>query len=191
MPSTPASEADFTFTVGNIGVISDLDVVLSISYPYVRELSIFLIGPDSTQVNLIYDVEGASIDSDANLRDTRFNDSAAGVIGSPGFNTAPFQGSYKPQSFDAGPGFRLSAFNGKNAQGTWKVAVFTYDLGRGTDHFGTLYKPGESASWGATAIGTSLIITTVPEPRAYALVFGGLLLLVPLLRRIGRTHPSE
>ena len=73
------------------GAISDLNVNLSINEATDSNLSVTLIGPDGTTVNLINHNGG----SGANFTNTTLDDQATTAIGS---GTAPFSGSFKPAS---------------------------------------------------------------------------------------------
>lgn len=176
------SLAEFSFT-GPSGVISDVNIQLSIAHPSLLDLSIYLRSPQGTTIDLMDSVYGATPPSTgANLQDTRLDDSGVAAIGSSGFNTAPFAGPdwggqvYKPQHVSL-PAHRLAAFNNQNAQGTWTLQVWDYF----PNNVGTLYSEGQSAPWG-TAAGTKLYITVVPEPRQYALIIGALLSVFAFVR---------
>lgn len=108
-----------TITIGQDLAIADLDVVLNISHTFDGDLYVYLRGPDGTRVNLVR-FRGGSGDHFSN---TTLDDEAALGIG---LGRAPFQGSFRPEQ-------SLSAFDGKNARGTWTLYVYDaarYDTGR-------------------------------------------------------------
>jgi hypothetical protein len=58
----------------------------------------------------------------ANFQNTTFDDAASTLISA---GASPFAGSYRPQQ-------PLSVLTGKNAQGTWRLAVFDWGRDSGT-----------------------------------------------------------
>lgn len=94
---------------GLTGVLQDVDVKINIYHTWVSDLQITLIAPDGTRVQLFNRHGGSS----NNLLGTTFNDSAATSIAS---GAAPFTGSFRPTQ-------ALSALNGKNANGVWRLEV--------------------------------------------------------------------
>jgi subtilisin-like proprotein convertase family protein len=96
-------------TLGNLGVIEDLDVALNIRHTYDGDLDVFLISPAGTRIELFTDV-GANGD---NFTGTILDDEAIAVIGS---GKAPFTGRFRPEG-------SLNVFDGENAQGVWKLEV--------------------------------------------------------------------
>ena len=82
--------------------------------------------------------------------------------------TAPYAGSFKPMQ-------ALSAFNGMDPNGKWRLSVFDNNYG----DYGWLYR------WNDTQFetrrkpisGTTLIITSTPEPASLAALAAGLALL--------------
>lgn len=107
-----------TITIGQDLAIADLDVVLNISHTFDGDLYMYLRGPDGTRVHLVR-FRGGSGD---HFRNTTLDDEAALGIG---LGQAPFQGSFRPEQ-------ALSAFDGKNARGSWTLYVFDaarYDTG--------------------------------------------------------------
>ena len=100
---------NFTVTVNNPGVITDLNVALNITHTFDGDLGISLIGPDGTTVSLS-NRNGSSGD---NYTNTVFDDEAATPITS---GSAPFNGSYRPQA-------SLTGFDGKGITGTWTLRI--------------------------------------------------------------------
>ena len=117
--------------------ITDLDVRVSISHTYVSDLSIRLTSPDGTTV-LLSNRRGGSGD---NYNSTLFNDSATGAIITA---VSPFAGVFKPEG-------SLSAFNGRNARGIWKLSV--------TDH--AYYDSGRLNTFSMFVTGTSMTAQAV------------------------------
>ncbi|HEY4309282.1 MAG TPA: proprotein convertase P-domain-containing protein [Pirellulales bacterium] len=113
--STPQTVADMATTLstavatGLAGAITDINVSLTLHHTNDSDLNVTLISPDGTYVPLINHSGG----SGANFINTTLDDQAIKAIGS---GTAPFTGSFKPASV-------LSALNGKNPNGTWKLLV--------------------------------------------------------------------
>jgi subtilisin family serine protease len=89
--------------------IGDLDVKVNISYPEAGVLGLTLISPGGTRVTLASSRDFLGPD----YEDTVFDDEASQSIGE---GTAPFAGSYRPQS-------PLSAFDNTSAQGVWRLEV--------------------------------------------------------------------
>jgi subtilisin-like proprotein convertase family protein len=88
--------------------INDLNVNVSIDHTYISDLSLRLIGPDGTSVQLVTR-RGGSRD---NLR-VVFDDEATSSIATV---TGDLQGTLKPER-------SLTAFDGKNAQGRWRLEI--------------------------------------------------------------------
>jgi subtilisin-like proprotein convertase family protein len=96
--------------VAGSGFIADLNVTVgSLTHTFDSDLVIALISPAGTKV-LLFNRHGGSGD---NLTNTVFDDEAATAISS---GAAPFTGSFRP--FEP-----LTAFDGQQAQGTWKLQV--------------------------------------------------------------------
>ena len=89
--------------------ILDLNVTLNITHTYDSDLVVSLIGPDGTRILLFTRVGG----SGDNFQNTTLDDEAAISIVN---GTAPFFGSFKPQSY-------LSDFDGKDAGGIWTLEI--------------------------------------------------------------------
>jgi len=95
--------------IANGGIITDLDVQLTISHYWVEDLDVFLIGPDGTQVELFTDVGGRG----RHFVETRLDDEASDSITD---GVAPFTGSYRPEG-------NLSDFDGKSLTGQWQLQI--------------------------------------------------------------------
>lgn len=95
--------------------ITDVNVVLDITHTAIGNLIIWLDSPGGTRTFLM-SRQGEDAD---NLPGTTFDDQAATAI----FDAVPpYAGTYQPNQ-------PLSAFNGENAQGAWKLAVYDYVTG--------------------------------------------------------------
>lgn len=89
--------------------IKDLNVQVNASHSYVGDLRMTLIAPDGTKV-VLFNRRGGNGDG---LNNTVFDDEGTNSIYR---GTAPFAGSFKPE-------YVLSAFDGKNAKGTWQLVI--------------------------------------------------------------------
>ncbi len=96
--------------------ISDLNVRFYITHTWVGDLRIQLQAPNGTTVTLVNYRGGSGDDFGTPTQHTELDDEAAIPISS---GTAPFAGSYRPES--TGP---LSRFDGMNARGTWTLIVY-------------------------------------------------------------------
>jgi subtilisin-like proprotein convertase family protein len=96
-------------TVPDSFTISDVNVTLNISHTYNSDLIAELVAPNGTRVTLFSKVGGAS----DNFTNTIFDDQASTSITS---GSGPFSGSYRPESL-------LSALNGIDAAGVWKLEI--------------------------------------------------------------------
>ncbi|MCG7851363.1 MAG: proprotein convertase P-domain-containing protein, partial [Methanosarcinaceae archaeon] len=91
--------------------IIDLNVKLDITMPGNNaDLNVYLIGPDGTQVELFTDVGVNSLDD---FKNTVLDDEASTSVRD---GRGRFEGTYRPEG-------KLSAFDGKNAMGTWKLKI--------------------------------------------------------------------
>ncbi|HEX4822817.1 MAG TPA: S8 family serine peptidase [Candidatus Polarisedimenticolaceae bacterium] len=116
IPDNSTTGASATVNVPDNKSILDVNVTIgSLTHTYDNDLEIHLIGPDSTDVILSNRNGG----SGNNYTNTVFDDAATTAIA---LGLPPFTGSYKPDN-------PLSAFNGKNALGAWRL--FVRDLNAG------------------------------------------------------------
>jgi len=105
---TPAVQS--TNTVSGVpGVVTDVNVTLTISHTWDQDLSVFLTAPDGTVVQLFSGL-GGSFD---NFTNTTLDDEAGASITT---GSAPFTGTFRSQGL-------LSAFDGGNANGVWVLDV--------------------------------------------------------------------
>ncbi|WP_460167820.1 C25 family cysteine peptidase [Thermostilla marina] len=98
-----------TIDVTGVGTVRDLNVRLYVSHTYLSDLTVSLIGPDGTRVQLFSGIGG----SGDNLINTVLDDQAEISIN---LGSAPFTGSFRPEE-------ALAAFNGKSAEGTWTLEI--------------------------------------------------------------------
>lgn len=101
-----------TIAISSPFTITDLDVTVNINHPRASDLEIVLEGPDGTRVTLA-NRTGGSGTTGANYTNTYFDQSGAVSITA---GLAPFSGIFRPVG-------NLNAFNGKNAQGNWRLLV--------------------------------------------------------------------
>lgn len=171
-----------TITGTDLGVISSVGVVLNLSGGYNGDLQAYLAyndGANTYAVMLLNRIGGGALaaagsgfGTGATTTDyaslaaagVTLADGAAGSIHdvTPGAGVTVAPGTYTP---DSTPTFS-SVFAGMGGSGTW--TLFIADLSGGSES--TL------VSWGLTVV-------TVPEPQTWALVGGGLALLLGLRRR--------
>lgn len=116
----PKSIYDLSSTVSYLTInqdltIADLNVRLNITHTWDSDLYLHVRSPAGTDV-VLSNRRGGSAD---NFQNTTFDDEASVAIGS---GLAPFSGTYRPEQL-------LSAFDGKNARGTWQLWVEDRALG--------------------------------------------------------------
>jgi subtilisin-like proprotein convertase family protein len=127
-PLAAASTVTSTLTIPTSFLIKDLTVALDITYPNDPDLEVVLTSPDGTSVELI---KNAGAANGANFTGTILADAALTSIQNA---SAPFAGQFQPFQ-------PLSAFNGKNAFGTWTLSI--------TDDSSTV-RPGMLTDWSLT-----------------------------------------
>jgi uncharacterized repeat protein (TIGR01451 family) len=104
------TSVESTLEVADNKVIQDVNVTIgNITHSYTGDVEIRLIGPDATTV-LLVDNRGGGGD---NFVGTVFDDEAATAITA---GTPPYTGSFRPEA-------ALTAFDGKNAAGTWTLRI--------------------------------------------------------------------
>ena len=122
IPDGPGGVALSTITVPEDITITDINVMVSITHNWIRDLRISLIPPASDTLEVIL-LELLPQDSAINMVDTWFNDEAVTLIDD---GVPPFTGVFRPQN-------PLSALDDLNANGTWTLRVedmFRVDSGR-------------------------------------------------------------
>ncbi|MEA2468378.1 MAG: hypothetical protein QOJ57_2504, partial [Thermoleophilaceae bacterium] len=108
-----SGSASSTLTIADPSRVADLNVSISrITHTWVGDLRIELIGPDGTSV-LLADQPGGPDNGGDNFVNTVFDDEASTPLSS---GSAPYTGTFRPQG-------RLSAFDGRQANGTWTLKV--------------------------------------------------------------------
>ena len=105
-----------TINVPDALAVGDINVTVDIAHTRDKDLDVFLVGPDATEVELFTDVGG----NGDNFQGTTLDDQAATLIT---LGSAPFAGSYQPEG-------SLANFEGKPASGDWTLRV-TDDQRRG------------------------------------------------------------
>ena len=98
-----------TLIINDIGEIVDLNVMIDISHTWLADLTVTLIDPDGTRVELFSKVGGDGDEFDNTILDNE----ATQLINT---GSSPFEGTYKPKG-------DLSKFYGKSMTGTWKLQV--------------------------------------------------------------------
>ncbi|WP_286789909.1 proprotein convertase P-domain-containing protein, partial [Thioclava sp. UBA3469] len=109
--------------VGSDVVIADLDVTLSLTHERLSDLTVTLIAPDGTRIELFAALDGTAID-------TRFDDAAGESITGA---TAPYGVTYRPVG-------DLAALEGKMSGGVWTLEIVD----------GAKRKTGTLESWSLT-----------------------------------------
>ncbi|MBU1717828.1 MAG: proprotein convertase P-domain-containing protein, partial [Bacteroidetes bacterium] len=101
--------ATHSINVGSSVTITDVNVTVNLNHTYDGDIKIYLQSPATTTV-LLSNRYGGGGD---NYTSTTFDDEAGTAISA---GTAPFTGSYRPESV-------LSAFDGQNSSGNWTIKV--------------------------------------------------------------------
>jgi subtilisin-like proprotein convertase family protein len=111
-PTLIASGSTVTssLTIPTSFLVQGLTVALDITYANDPDLEVFLTSPDGTSIELI---KNAGAAGGASYTGTILDDSASTSVQN---GTAPFTGRFQPDQ-------PLSAFNGKNASGTWTLSI--------------------------------------------------------------------
>ncbi len=111
--NTPAG-IDGTIVVSDAGIITDVNVTLTIDAVDPNDLDVYLISPTGTSVELFTN-RGSS--SAFDVTDATFDDDAATIM--PILSSAaPYTGTWKPED-----PIGLVKLNGEQAQGTWRLNV--------------------------------------------------------------------
>ena len=113
IPDDDADGAASTINATIGGRIEDIDISLNIEHGWDSDINAYLISPAGTQVTLF---EGVG-DRGEDFTDTIFDDEASTGIAA---GTAPFSGSYRPDS-------PLSVLDGESITGNWKLKLVDTD----------------------------------------------------------------
>ena len=162
IPATPGATVgwmdDAILNVPGHLAIADLDVTITLTHTSDFDLRIYLQSPAGTRVVLnAYDAFTAYF-AGANYDHTIFDDEATVSIQS---GTAPFTGRFRPLS-------ALSAFDGQDAYGPWRLQIY--------DAF--YANTGELQTFGLF-----ITVPTVPAPAALTLALIGWGLVLRLRHR--------
>ena len=107
------------FTVSTSYVVGDVDLGLLATHSWRGDLRVTLQSPAGTRVQL---VDGDTGSIDGNNFNVRLDDDAAQTVNTDGNGTnhstsaPPYQNSFRPNA-------PLSAFNGQNSAGTWRLEI--------------------------------------------------------------------
>jgi subtilisin-like proprotein convertase family protein len=94
---------------GLTGPVLDVEVIVKLTHPNVGDLTVLLVAPDGTRVELTSGNGGAG----DHYTDTRFDDEAAVAVTA---GAAPFAGRFRPEG-------SLYVLDNKNPNGTWALEV--------------------------------------------------------------------
>jgi subtilisin-like proprotein convertase family protein len=92
------------------GTIADVNLAFDISHTYVSDLTLTLIAPDGTRIQLLSGIGG----SNDNFTNTVLDDQAATSIEN---SSAPYTGTFNPEDN------LLAGLNGLNPNGTWTLEI--------------------------------------------------------------------
>ncbi len=141
---------DAVLEVSDHLIIEDLDVGVSLTHTSVFDLRLSLTSPSGTTVLLnSYDPFTGYFEG-ADYRNTLFDDEAEIAIGDA---APPFEGRFQPVA-----GSVLSAFDGEDAFGTWRLRIYDAhesDIGR-LQAFGLTITTPEPATGVIMLVGLSL-----------------------------------
>ncbi len=117
-PIPDVNTVDIPINVPDGGSVQDVNVRVRLNHTFDGDLVISLVHPDGTIIPLSTNRGGAGANYGTGANDcsgtpTVFDDEAASTIAT---GTAPFAGSFKPES-------PLSGLDGKLSNGTWKLRV--------------------------------------------------------------------
>jgi subtilisin-like proprotein convertase family protein len=117
-PIPDAGTVDIPINVPETGLVGDVNVKMRLNHTFNGDLVVSLIAPDGTAVTLANNRGGSGDNYGSGANDcsgnfTIFDDAAATAISG---GTAPFVGSFKPES-------PLSALKNRQMNGIWKLRV--------------------------------------------------------------------
>ncbi len=169
-----------TITIGQDLRIADLDVVLNVAHTFDGDLYMYLRGPDGTRVELVR-FRGGSGDHFSN---TTLDDEAPLAIG---LGQAPFQGSFRPEQ-------ALSAFDGKNARGTWTLYVYDaarYDTGWLNGWSLRITPAAGAAQSGGGRLGARSVDAAISESPGHGLDGSGGAVAQDVLEALAADRPAQ
>jgi subtilisin-like proprotein convertase family protein len=111
IPTTANVTANSTLTITDTSVISDLNVSINVQHTWVNDMTISLISPSGTEVQLVNRPCASAALNDVIAT---FDDSGVALTCA---NNPAVSGTIKPSQL-------LSAFNGQTANGVWTLRVF-------------------------------------------------------------------
>ena len=118
--STPCSSPLVrTFSVGSSFLIADVDLGVLATHSWRGDLRITLQSPTGTRVQL---VNGDTSNLSGDNFNVRLDDEAAQTVNTDG-NTTTHSTSAPPYQNQFSPNAALSAFDGENAAGTWRLEI--------------------------------------------------------------------
>ena len=145
---TPAAPLVRTFTVGSNFVISDVNIGVLATHTWRGDVQLTLQSPAGTRVQL---TNGDTTNVSGDNFNVLLDDAAATLVNTDGATVnhsttaPPYQNTFRPRNL-------LSAFNGQNSAGTWRLEIC--DLFPGADNGSfrnaTLYLMGPSADLSLT-----------------------------------------
>lgn len=107
------------FTVSTSYLVGDVDLGVLATHSWRGDIRITLQSPAGTRVQL---VDGDTGNISGDNFNVRLDDAAASTVNTDG-NTANHSTSAPPYQNQFAPNAALSAFNGQNAQGTWRLEI--------------------------------------------------------------------
>jgi subtilisin-like proprotein convertase family protein len=110
IPTTANATVNSTLSVASTGVISDVNITLNISHTWVNDMTVTLISPSGTQVQLV--AQPCTSVALANITAT-FDDAGVPIVCG---NSPAISGVVAPVQ-------SLAAFNGQTMNGTWTLRV--------------------------------------------------------------------
>ncbi|MBC2778543.1 proprotein convertase P-domain-containing protein [Parasphingopyxis marina] len=108
-----------TFSVGTSFIVADVDLGFLATHSWRGDIRLTLQSPAGTRVQL---VNGNSNSISGDNLNVRLNDEGTQVVNTDG-NTANHSTTAPPYQHDFQPNNALSAFDGQNAQGTWRLEI--------------------------------------------------------------------
>ncbi len=110
IPDNNSAGVSSTLVINDDAIISDVNITLNVTHPWIGDLAITLTSPNGTDVTLV----SSRFDEGDNYTNTTFDDDATNTIASSG--SAPYTGSFKAEE-------SLSLFNGESSNGNWRLKV--------------------------------------------------------------------